>query len=171
MSLRPPVKLEQRHDVAGFQSGAEDLDTWLQRFAWMNQAAGNATSYVATSGDVVVGYYALATAAVAKASAPDRVLKGGVPSEIPCLLLARLAVARDWQGKGLGRGLLVDALKRTVQVASEVGVRALLIHARDEDARAFYLRHAEFVQSPTDELHLLLLIKDARKAFAEFAQG
>jgi GNAT superfamily N-acetyltransferase len=167
MSLPPPVKLEKRHELAGFRSGAEDLDTWIQRFAWMNQAAGNATTYVATDDDdVVIGYYALATAAVAKADAPGRIQQGGVPPDIPCLLLARLAVTEDWQGRGLGRGLLIDALQRTVQVASEVGVRALLIHARDEHARAFYLRHADFLQSPTDDLHLLLLIKDARKVLA-----
>jgi GNAT superfamily N-acetyltransferase len=100
----------------------------------------------------VVGYYALATSGVEKAQAPARVKKGGVPSHVPCLLLARLAVDREEQGGGLGRGLFVDALRRAAKVSEHVGVRALLVHARDEAAREFYLHHGEFSPSPTDPL-------------------
>lgn len=87
---------------------------------------------------------------------------GGVPAQIPCLLLARLAVDRSEQNRKVGKGLLVDAIRRAVRVSEDVGVRALLIHARDEDARAYYEHQAEFVRSPTDPLHLFLQLKHAR---------
>lgn len=103
---------------------------------------------------------------VEKASAPERVAKGGVPAQVPCLLLARLAVDVREQGSGLGRGLLVDALRRSVRVEGEVGIRALLIHARDEDARDFYLHYGECA-SPTDPLHLCRLLRHARQMLAD----
>lgn len=161
--LSGPDKLTAEHDVSTFDCGAAELTDWLRRYALQNLYAGNASTYVATRAGRVVGYYALATSGVEKAEAPERVTKGGVPSHVPCLLLARLAVDRREQGGGLGKGLLVDALRRAVRVSEEVGVRALLIHARDEAARDFYLHHGEFSPSPTDPLHLFLLLSHARK--------
>jgi GNAT superfamily N-acetyltransferase len=161
--LESPEKLPAEHDVSAFDCGAVELTEWLQRYALQNLHAGNASTYVASRGGRVVGYYALATSGVEKAQAPDRVKKGGVPSHVPCLLLARLAVDRSEQGGGLGRGLFVDALRRSARVSEHVGVRALLVHARDEAAREFYLHHGEFSPSPTDPLHLFLLLSDARK--------
>ena len=113
-----------------------------------------------------MGYYALATAGVEKAGAPEQVTKGGVPTQVPCLLLARLAVDVSEQNRGLGRGLLVDAIRRAVRVSEDVGVRALLIHARDEEARSFYEHLGGFVESPTDRLHLFLHLKHARALIA-----
>lgn len=164
--LEAPVKLTPAHETDEFDCGVVDLTDWLRRWAYANQRAGNASTFVAARGQRVVGYYALATGGVEKAGAPERVAKGGVPAQVPCLLLARLAVDVREQGSGLGRGLLVDALRRTVRVADEVGIRALLIHARDETARDFYLHHGELVESPTDPLHLFLLLKHARKMLA-----
>ena len=161
--LNPPAPLEKHHATADFVSGALELDDWLRNFAWVNHRSGNARVFVATRADRVVGYYALATAGVAKAEMPEEILKGGVPAQVPCLLLARLAVARSEHNRGLGKGLLVDAIRRSVRVAEDVGVRALLIHARDENARAFYLHQGEFSPSPTDPLHLFLSLKHARK--------
>src|SRR5690606_40442263 len=103
---------------------ADELDEWLDRYALVNHRSGNARVFVATRGDHVVGYYALATAAVERANAPAQLTKGGVPTQIPCLLLARLAVDESERNRGLGRGLLVDAIRRAVRVADEVGVRA-----------------------------------------------
>jgi GNAT superfamily N-acetyltransferase len=161
--LGGPDKLTARHDVAAFDCGVPELTEWLQRHALQNQYAGNASTYVALRSDRVVGYYALAACGVEKAQAPGQVKKGGVPRHVPCLLLARLAIDKQEQGCGIGRGLLVDAMRRAVNVSEQVGIRALLVHARDQTARDFYLSHAEFAPSPTDPLHLFLLLSHARK--------
>lgn len=158
----PPVPLEKHHSTTELDSGAEELDSWLRDYAWVNHQSGNARVFVATRGDQVVGYYALATTGVEKLVAPDELKKGGVPSQIPCLLLARLAVDRTESNRGMGKGLLVDAIRRAVRVSQDVGVRALLIHARNDEARRFYEHLGEFVQSPTDPLHLFLHMKHAK---------
>jgi len=161
--LVPPVPLEKHHITAEFESGAEELDSWLRDYAWVNHRSGNARVFVAARGDQVVGYYALATTGVEKIAAPEELKRGGVPSQIPCLLLARLAVDRFEVNRGMGKGLLVDAIRRAMRVSDDVGVRALLIHARNNEARHFYEHLGEFVQSPTDPLHLFLHMKHARK--------
>ena len=166
LPLEAPAPLEKNHVTAGFDSGAEELDDWLHNFGWVNHQSGNARVFVAARGTRVVAYYALATAGVEKAEAPDEVTKGGVPAQMPCLLLARLAVDRSEQNRKVGRGLLVDAIRRAVRVSEDVGVRALLIHARDQNARRFYERHGEFIVSPTDPLHLFLHVKHARRLIA-----
>jgi GNAT superfamily N-acetyltransferase len=124
-----------------------------------------ATTYVTTLADTdsVVGYYALATGGVARADAPARTGKGLPNHPIPVIVLARLGVDESHQGRGLGFGLLRDALIRVAAAAEEIGVRALLIHAKDEEARAFYMAAAEFEPSPLDPLQLFLLLKDLRK--------
>lgn len=154
-----PRKLTRTDVRDGFDSGAAELDEWLEHYSWQNQRANNAITYVTVLDGRVVGYYAIAVASVARESAPTLVAKGA-PMHVPCLLLARLAVDRKTQGHGLGRGLLVDALKRTVGLADSVGIRALLVHARDDAARHFYMAQAEFQESPSDPLHLLLPVKD-----------
>ncbi len=161
--LAPPVSLAKHHVTADFDSGADELDGWLRDYAWVNHQSGNARVFVAARGERVVGYYALASAGVRKITVPDKLKKGGVPNEIPCLLLARLAVDRSEGNRGIGKGLLVDAIRRAVRVSEEVGVRALLIHARKDVARRFYEHLGEFVPSPTDPLHLFLHMKHARK--------
>ncbi len=154
-----PRKLTKADVREGFDSGAPELDEWLARYSWQNQRANNAVTYVSVLDDRVVGYYAIAVASVTSDVAPERVGKGA-PRQVPCLLLARLAVDRSMQGFGLGRGLLADALRRTVGLADSVGIRALLVQTRDDTARQFYLAQAEFLESPTDPLHLLLPVKD-----------
>lgn len=154
-----PRKLTRTDGREGFDSGAPELDEWLEHYSWQNQRANNATTYVTVLDGRVVGYYAIAVASVASESVPAPVAKGA-PRHVPCLLLARLAVDRKTQGHGLGRGLLVDALTRTVGLADSVAIRALLVHARDNAARRFYLAQAEFQESPSDPLHLLLPVKD-----------
>lgn len=165
--LGAPVPLEPFHETDGFDSGADELDDWLHHWALVNHRSGNARVFVATRGRRVVAYYALATAGVERDRVPEAVRRGGVPEQVPCLLLARLAVDRREQGAGMGRALLVDALRRAVRASAEIGVRALLIHARDDMARSFYLRHAEFVPSPTDPLHLFLNMKHVRQLIEE----
>jgi GNAT superfamily N-acetyltransferase len=123
-----------------------------------------ATVFVAKDGERVAGYYALATGGVEAAQAPDRILKGVARHPIPVIILTRLAVAETDKGRGLGRALLGDALRRIDGAAQEIGVRALLVHAKDPSAVNFYMKHGEFEPSPSDDLHLFLLMKDLRKA-------
>jgi GNAT superfamily N-acetyltransferase len=158
-----PRKLTRADVREGFDSGAPELDEWLVRYSWQNQRANNAVTYVSVLDGRVVGYYAIAVANVASAAAPAP-LSRGTPKQIPCLLLARLAVDQSMQGLGLGRGLLADALRRTVGLADAVGIRALLVHARDDEARRFYLAQTEFLDSPSDPLHLLLPVADIDRA-------
>jgi GNAT superfamily N-acetyltransferase len=172
VSTRPtsPRKLERGDDRTGFQSGADELDEWLAKYAWQNQRANNAITYVSLADGRVVGYYAITVAAYARTEAPVVVAKGA-PEQVPCLLLARLAVDREWQGHGLGAGLLRDALERFVVLADSVGARCVLVHARDEEARAFYLSQGDFLQSPVDRLHLLAPIKALRDHFGSAEPG
>lgn len=158
-----PVKLSTVHASGAFDCGKAPLNDWLKRYAMQGQAAGMANVYVtADSGGAILGYYALSSAAVDRADAPVRVTKGVGRYEIPVVLLARLAVDRSQQGGGLGRAILRDALLRTEVAADSIGVRALLIHCQDEDARTWYEQRGDFDRSPTDPLHLLLLMKDLR---------
>jgi GNAT superfamily N-acetyltransferase len=127
-----------------------------------NQYAGGAKVYVAHVHDgIVLGYYALVASSVERADAPARVGKGLSNQPVGVILLARLAVDRRAQGRALGKALLLDALMRTSQASEIVGVRALLVHAIDEEARRFYL-HFDFEPSSVDPMHLMLLIKDLR---------
>ena len=155
---RAPRKLGRSDVRAGFSSGADELDEWLVKYAWQNQQANDATTYVITDGSRVVGYYAIAMAAVARLDAPAAMQKGR-PGQIPCILLARLAVDSTCRGQGLGWELLGDGLLRSVQLSRSIGAAALLVHCRDEAAKEFYLRLGDFLQSPVDELHLMVPIR------------
>jgi GNAT superfamily N-acetyltransferase len=160
-------KLRADHDVGGFACGREPLDRFLQRFALQNQRANGAQTYVVCgTGKTVVGYYTLVVGAVEPAAAPPRVGKGLSRQPIPVMLLARLAVGRAQQGAGLGRALLKDALLRSLQAADIAGIRAVLVHAKDDTAKAWYMRF-DFEPSPTDPLHLFLLIKDLAAALSK----
>ncbi|MGI6873931.1 GNAT family N-acetyltransferase [Amycolatopsis sp. 3B14] len=154
-----PRKLDKRDEVNGFQSGAEELDEWLSQFARVNQKANNAVTYVTTTAERrVVGYYAITVAGVSKQNVPSEVAGNSPPADVPCVLLARLAVDWEYQERGIGAALFADSLQRAVALSQSVGVRAFLIHARDEDARRFYMKHADLFQSPTDPLHLMIPI-------------
>ncbi len=150
--------------MSEFRCGQPDLDEWISRYALANQQSGMATVFVSMSSNRIAGYYALSTGGVEHAAAPSRVAKGVPQHPIPVIILTRLAVDENYRGEGLGRALVRDALLRVDRAASEIGVRALLVHAKDDAARNFYLRIAEFDESPTDPLHLFLLMKDLRRA-------
>lgn len=162
--LRPVEKLNSTHDLDASDCGKEPLDRFLKRFALANAGAGGARTYVACRGERrVVGYYSLAVGSVEHAAAPERVGKGLAKHPVPVMVLARLAVDRVEQGRGLGKALLKDALLRTAQAADIAGIRALLVHAKDDEARAWYAGF-DFEPSPTDPYHLFLLMKDVRAA-------
>jgi GNAT superfamily N-acetyltransferase len=163
MSDPPRIeKLRADHAVAGFDCGSEELNRFLARFALLNQQAGATQTYVAVSEQTVVGFYSLAVGEVAYDDALGRLSKGLARHPVPIMLLARLAIIREWQGRGLGAGLLKDAMQRTLQAADIAGIRAFAVHAKDENARRFY-EHFGFVPSPTDPLHLFLLIKEIKR--------
>jgi GNAT superfamily N-acetyltransferase len=153
------AKLAKSHATDAFNCGAAPLNNYLQRFALANQNAGGAQTYVAAEGDRVVGYYSLSTASVEYDQAPERTRKGLARHPIPVILLARLAVDHTWQGRSLGAALLLDALRRILSAADIVGIRAVLVHAKDDTARRFY-EHFDFDPSPVDPMHLFLLIKE-----------
>ena len=155
-------KLDRSHMVESFDCGHEALNRYIARFALINQSSGSAQTYVAIIDEKVIGYYSLAVGAVAHAEAPPRIVKGLAHHPVPVMLLARLAVDNAFKGKGLGAGLLHDALARTLQAADIAGIRAVIVHAKDDHARRFY-EHFDFDPSPTDAYHLYLLIKDLRK--------
>ena len=155
-------KLSRLHAVDGFHCGSPELDRYLSRFAWANQQAQAAQTYLGLADTVVVGYYTLVVGEVAYDDAPQRLTQGLARHPVPLMLLARLAVASDWQGKGLGAGLLKDAMRRTAAAADIAGIRAFAVHAKDESARSFYQRF-DFIPSPTDPMHLFLLLKDLRR--------
>lgn len=153
-------KLNASHDVEEFDCSKEPLNRFLQRFALINQKAGSAQTYVVCRDQRrVVGYYSLAAGAVEPADAPARVAKGLARHPIPVMLVARLAIDKMEQGRGLGRALMKDALLRTLQAADIAGIRAVLVHAKDEEARTWY-EGLDFEPSPTDPNHLFLLTKD-----------
>jgi GNAT superfamily N-acetyltransferase len=161
-----PESLSKRHRVEDFDCGEPELDEWLKRHALQAESSGSAKVFVTTEdGEAVVGYYALATAQVECESAPPRVLKGQARRPVPAILLARLAVDRGHQRRGVGSSLLKDAMLRCMQASEAVGVRVLLVHAKHDEARAWYEQYG-FEPSQTDPLHLMLLIKDL-KAFVE----
>lgn len=157
--LEPPRRLIRQDVTAGFQSGAKELDDWFQRYAWQNQKANNAVTYVTTQDDVILGYYAITTAAYSRNDAPQGLNHRSRPEEIPCILLARLAVDERAQGRGIGAALLKDAIERCYRLSREVGAAALIVHCQDEQARSFYLANGDFLPSPANNLHLLLSMK------------
>lgn len=161
--LHRPEPIGAHHQVAGFDCGARALNEFLVHHALKNHQSGSAKTFVATTSEqVVVGYYSLAAAQVMYADAPLRLQKGVARHPVPVVLLARLAVARAWQGDGMGPGLLKDAVLRVLSAAEGIGIRALLVHAKDDTAKAFY-QHFNFETLPGSPLHLVLLLKDARR--------
>jgi len=165
--LRRVEKLRRDHPVEEFDCGREELNRYLIRYAWQNQQAGAAQTYVGIVGEVIVGYYALAVGQVTLEEAPERLKKGLAKHPVPIMLLARLAIDRHWQGQGVGKALLRDAMQRTLQAADIAGIRAFAVHAKNEEARRFY-EHFDFIPSPTDSLHLFVLLKDVRRIVSDF---
>lgn len=162
MGYSRPQPLEREHDRGSFACEEPELDRWLTDHALGAQASGSARVFVSTDGSRVVGYYALASAQLEPGEATERTLKGQPQQRpIPAVLLARLAVDQGHQGKGLGRSLLQDAMLRTNAATEELGIRLMLVHAKHEEAGRWYGGFG-FEESPTDPLHLMLLMKDLR---------
>lgn len=163
---RPPRHLEPGDHVDDFVCRSSEQTEWLRRHARQSVAADGTKVFVVTPAATrdVVAYYAWCMARLDVESAPPRLRKGAGRYPQPVALLARLGVHTDHEGHGLGAGLLVDVITRLLDVSDDIGCRGLLIHAESADARGFYLHLIpELLASPTDELHLVLLMKDARR--------
>ncbi len=159
--LRVPEKLSSEHDLAAFDSGEVVLDEWLRRRAAQNEVIGASRTYVVCAGKRVIGYYSLAVGAAAHEQLVGRV-KRNMPDPIPVMILGRLAVDLAFQGKGIGTGLLKDALLRTIQAANIAGIRALLVHAISDAAKRFYEAYG-FIASPVDPLTVMITLVDAER--------
>lgn len=161
VTFEPVRKLVATDDVDRFDCGQPALNQFLQRYALVNQKADSAQTYVCARAGVVIGFYSLAVGSVAPGVPPSRVIKGLAQHMVPVMILARLAVDLRWQAQGLGRALLKDALLRTARAADIAGIRCLLVHAKDDAARQWYLS-MDFEPSPSDPYHLFLLLKDLK---------
>lgn len=163
MSDRRVEKLNRTHNVDSFDCGTPELNRFLVRFALQNQQAGSSTTYVGLLGDEVIGFYTLVVGSVEHDDAPERIGKGLARHPIPIMVLARIAVSVRWQRKGVGSALVKDAVLRTLQASDIAGIRAIALHAKDDELRKFYERFG-FVSSSTDPLHMLVLLKDVKAA-------
>jgi len=160
--VRAPEPLGAGHDVSGFDCDVPSLNTWLQRRASANQASGASRTFVACEGPAVVAYYALASSAVAPATATGRVRRN-MPDPMPVVVLGRLAVATTHHGQGLGRALFQDAALRVIHAADAIGIRAMIVHALSSQAQAFYLGLG-LEPSPLDPMTLMVTVADLRAA-------
>jgi GNAT superfamily N-acetyltransferase len=159
--IGPPENLSPSHDLSEFDSGEPLLDDWLRRRAERNEASGASRTYVVCVGKRVIGYYTLAAGAVAHADAPGRIRRN-MPEPIPVMILGRLAVDQAFHGQGVGTGLLRDAVLRAVLAGEIVGVRAILVHALSDAAKAFYEKYG-FVASPVDPLTVMITVAEATR--------
>ena len=165
-AYQPPEPLTEHHDLAGFDCRSVEQTDWLRRYARQSANTGTTKVLVVTEHgrDQVVAYYAWCMAQIDLIDAPARLRKGAGRYPQPVALLARLGVHVDHEGQGLGAGLLQDVFARVVELSDRIGCRGLLVHAESQQARDFYLHLIpEFEPSPTDPLHLILLMKDIRR--------
>ncbi len=158
MSYSGPTLLTSEHGLEGFDCGEPALNDWLARRALGNQAAGTSRTWVVIHEPtgMVVAYYASSTASVMRAAAPRRIARDQ-PADLPAILLGRMAVDSRHQSKGLGAAMLKHFMTKAIEVSEKVGVRLVLVHAKDEQAKDFYLYHG-FVESPIDPLTLMMLL-------------
>jgi GNAT superfamily N-acetyltransferase len=158
--MEKPCPLGPEHQVSAFDCGEPALNIYIQKYALQSQRSHGAVTYVAIVKNKVVGYYTLLYGSISKEQAPERMTKGlGAYSAIPVIILARLAIDRSMQGKGLGKGLLKDALYRSLTASTLAGLRAFVIHAKNEAAMAFYQQY-DFQPLPENPLHLYRLMSD-----------
>lgn len=162
MSLSAPQPLDTHHQLEVFDCGKPALTDWLQRHAREAQGSGSARTFVVCDGERVAGYFSLTVGQIDTIEAPERIRRGMGQYPIPLVILARLAVDLDYQGQGLGFSMLQDAIRRTLAIAEQAGIRALLTHPINGGAEAFYRRFG-FEPTPENDRQLILLLKDARR--------
>jgi GNAT superfamily N-acetyltransferase len=160
--MQCPCLLDAGHNVDEFDCGTEVLNEYLAKYALQNQRNGSGRTHVVLDGNRVIGFYTIASSAVEPEKAPERLGKGSPRHAIPAVILGRFAVYHRYQGQGVGSALLRDALLRIAQVSEEIGIRAVIVDAKDEKARAFYMK-VGFTPFAPEELRLYMLLKDLRK--------
>lgn len=158
--LSPPEPLLPSHDIEAFDCGEQVLNNWLKKRALKNENTGASRTFVVCIKNRVMGYYTLSTGSVMHKEAPSKVRRN-MPDPVPVMILGRLAVDINSQSSGIGRGLLRDAILRTLRVAQQAGIKALLVHALSDTAQKFYLQ-CGFTESPLDSMVLMVTLKDAR---------
>jgi GNAT superfamily N-acetyltransferase len=161
--LSAPVPLTANHDLTDFDCGVPVLNAWLKQRALKNESRFSRT-YVVCDGDKVVAYVCLSAGAVERAAAPGK-LRRNAPDAVPVSVIGRLAVSRAHAGRGLGADILADALRRIAVASQSIGIGAVLVQAKDDDARRFYLACAEFIEYPADSRTLFLPIETVVAAF------
>ncbi len=162
--LAAPVPLAVEHDLSGFDCGELALNDWLRHRAWKNESRFSRT-YVVCEGNQVVAYFCISAGSVERATAPGKVRRNA-PDTIPVSVIGRLAVSRDHAGKGLGADMLSDALRRIAVASQSIGIGAVLVHAKNDVAKRFYMRCAEFIEYPEDSRTLFLPIETVVAAFS-----
>lgn len=160
--LRPPEPLSRDHDVSNFDCGYADLNAWLVKQAATSEGK-TARTIIVAAGNRVVAYYCLAAGSIARTELPSAKLRRNVPDQVPVVVIGRLAVDLKFQGKGFGRGLLKDAILRALTASESLGIRAIVVHAVDDKAAAFYKKFG-FINSPTNALTFLLPTETAKQA-------
>lgn len=163
-TINAPQRLTHEHNVLEFKSKSEALNNWLKEKALKNEG-DTARTFVVTVENQVIGYYCLATGSVTHLVAVSKA-KRNAPDPIPCMLIGRLAVDTKWEGQGIGSGLLKDAIIRILSVSQIAGVRCILVHAKDEEAKRFYLKRG-FQPSPIEPLTLMMTLKDIRASIID----
>lgn len=164
LPLSAPVPLTAEHDLSAFDCGKPALNDWLRHRALKNESRFSRT-YVVCAGNRVVGYFCISAGSVERNAAPGKVRRNA-PDLIPVSIIGRLAVSLDHAGKGLGADLLSDALRRIAVASQSIGIGAVLVQAKDEAAKRFYLRCAEFIEYPEDSRTLFLPIETVVAAFS-----
>jgi len=162
--LSAPIPLTGEHDISAFDCGEPALNDWLRHRALKNESRFSRT-YVVCKGNQVVAYFCISAGAVERSAAPGRVRRNA-PDTIPVSVIGRLAVSRDNAGKGLGADILSDALRRIAVASQAIGIGAVLVHAKDDAAKRFYMKYAEFIEYPADSRTLFLPIETVVAAFS-----
>jgi GNAT superfamily N-acetyltransferase len=157
--IKAPEPITKAHLIESFSCSVPVLDEWLKHRALKNEVSGASRTFVICQDRQVVGYYTLATGSIEHRDAPGKIRRN-MPNPIPVMVLGRLAVDQQWQHAGMGRGLLKDALLRSLSVSKQAGIRALLVHTLSEDAKHFYTRNG-FLESPLDPMTLMIALQDA----------
>ena len=163
MGIKAPCPISDKHDASTFDCGHATLNDWLQRRAIKNERKGASRTFVVCKNNTIISYYSLTVGATTREEASSKVRRN-MPEPIPIMVLGRLAVDTQWQDKGTGVGMLKDAIMRTLIVAEQAGIRAILVHALSEEAKRFYL-HSGFHESPINDMTLMIALDEVKKSF------
>lgn len=163
--LTSPVPLTKEHDLSDFDCGEQVLNEWLIKRALGNEGKASRT-YVVSENSKVVAYYCIATGAVERVDAPGKIRRNA-PDTIPIAIIGRLAVNKGHSGRGLGADLLSDAMRRIALISQEIGISAIVVHAKSAAAKQFYMKCAEFIEYPEDSRTLFLPLETVIAAFSQ----